>query len=367
MRIGQIGFHSCIRQHKVGWEQCRIGWEVHLVGHMVAQTHSWNTYSSVHLYNPINGETIDTRQLGNIVRMLRPYVDLFHVHNEPNWIFDVVKSNTDVPVVFDIHDWTSLRRVSEPPAVELEAEKIAIAKADGFGVPSEGYYERLKKITEKPIVCYQSRVGSWLFPEIPKEKIGGFVYAGGLSDENDQDMNYAYRDWSGFAKELAEEKDVYLYSANPIRSDRYKHDRVHAAGPFSYPELLANMARHSVGIVGSPMVLQDFEDSMPNKLFEYIASGLPVVVLNAPEAKRFVEKHKLGYGVTNAKEAIEAATELENDGTLADRRWDYAMEAEIPKITGLYRKVLGQCTKKDIAPPQHQANPEDQAGQKEAT
>lgn len=41
---------------------------------------------------------------------------------------------------------------------------------------------------------------------------------------------------------------------------------------------------------------------MPNKLFDYIALGLPIVVLNSEEAGSFVEKHKIGFYFKEAKE-----------------------------------------------------------------
>jgi len=333
---------------------------------MIAQTHSWNTYSSVHLYNPIGeNNTIDARQLTNTVRILEPHVDLYHVHNEPNWIFEVTKRATGKPVVFDIHDWTSLRRVMEPPANEIEAEKFALEHADGFCVPTNGYYKRINELTQKPTVMVPSKVGSWLFPDMPK-KVGGFVYAGGLSSGEDSNINYAYRDWSEFAKELAEKIPVYCYTANPMEPGKYKHENIHIAGPLVYPEMLRSIAQHSVGIVGSPIKLLDFEDSLPNKLFEYISAGIPVIVLNSPEAKAYVEERKLGVGVADAKEAIEAYEMLSRDYDVTKARWEYAMEAELPKLTGFYREVLGQCINVNVVPPQHQANPSDQAGQKEA-
>jgi hypothetical protein len=57
------------------------------------------------------------------------------------------------------------------------------------------------------------------------------------------------------------------------------------------------LSQHSVGIVGTPYPLSDFADSMPNKLFEYVAAGLPVICINAPEAAKYAEANGLGMGV----------------------------------------------------------------------
>ncbi|MHC4951670.1 MAG: hypothetical protein ACYTEU_11910, partial [Planctomycetota bacterium] len=143
---------------------------------------------------------------------------------------------------------------------------------------------------------------------------------------------------------------------------QYEHEKVEVSPPKIYPELLDSLGTHTAGLVGSPYPLQDFTDSVPNKLFEYIASGLPCVVINSPEAQRYVEKHKLGLGVADPKEAIEALHALSNDTSVIKKRWEHAMEAEIPKLTGFYQEVLCQCTASQV--PQNSASPKDEAGPK---
>lgn len=320
-----------------------MGDQVHFVSHMISPAHSWNTYSSVNLFDAGGDGNIDTRQLANAVQLLSPHVDLFHVHNEPNWLFDAVKKHTDKPVVFDIHDWSSLRKSAPVPEFEIEQEKIALANADGFITPSKGYLQRIETLTRKPCVQVYSKVGSWLFPT-PSEPKPGLTFEGGVCEGTKDVFNYPYRNWAEWAKEAAGhlegEEKVYFYTANTNNYESYQHEKVEVSQPLAYPALLQALSQHSVGIVGSPFPVEDFEDSMPNKLFEYVASGIPVICLNSPEAKRFVEEHGLGVGVADPQEAVKAMRELSRDCDIRKRRWEYAMEAEIPKLAGFYREVM---------------------------
>jgi len=52
---------------------------------------------------------------------------------------------------------------------------------------------------------------------------------------------------------------------------------------------------------------------LPNKLFEYIMAGLPVIVNNAPEMRKLVEQHNIGIVLHSltTKSLSQALNELE--------------------------------------------------------
>jgi glycosyltransferase involved in cell wall biosynthesis len=45
-----------------------------------------------------------------------------------------------------------------------------------------------------------------------------------------------------------------------------------------------------------PNLCRNFRMALPNKIFEYLASGLPIVVADYPEARKIADDH--GVGVT---------------------------------------------------------------------
>jgi glycosyltransferase involved in cell wall biosynthesis len=70
--------------------------------------------------------------------------------------------------------------------------------------------------------------------------------------------------------------------------------KVRIIGPASQPELLRVTAGADVGVIPYlPVGLNNYYTT-PNKLFEYIAAGVPVVGSRLPELRRFVEGYGLG-------------------------------------------------------------------------
>jgi glycosyltransferase involved in cell wall biosynthesis len=108
-----------------------------------------------------------------------------------------------------------------------------------------------------------------------------------------------------------------------------------------YNELLMQMSRHSAGLVGSPYPLDDFKDSMPNKLFEYVSAGLPVIVINSPEASKYVEENGLGVSIQDASEVGKALEELKGKSLLRER-WKFTLEGEISSLVSLYEELCGK-------------------------
>ena len=129
LSVGVVSYHACIRAHKMAWSMLDLGHHIHLLSNFVAGGHSWNTYTSSHRFEcEFPGGRADSRQLRNEVRLLDKYVDVWHVHNEPNWLFRVVKEEATKPIIFDIHDWTTLRQSAPIDPMEVEDEKLVIRR-----------------------------------------------------------------------------------------------------------------------------------------------------------------------------------------------------------------------------------------------
>lgn len=354
MRIAHISLHGCIRMHKIAMSQTLMGHPCHVLANFIAPAHSSNGYASVHKWDiEADKDSFPTSpQLAEEIRILSPHVDIFHVHNEPNWIFRTVKENTNKPVVFDIHDWTSLRRVSDPPAFELIEEKYALENADGFVVPSKGYLDKIREESNKPSILAYSMVPQFLFPEVDG-KSEGLVYAGGVKGKNVEFIyNYEYRNWAAFSQLAVNltDREFDFYTANGGEDFcEYENEKIHMHPPKIYPDMMQSIAGHEAGIVGAPIEILDFRDSMPNKLFEYISAGVPAIIINAPEAQAFVEQNDLGVGIRDVSELPEALEKLTNHNVSLDR-WGFTMESQIPKVLALYEEI--RCAQSPRAIPQ---------------
>ncbi|MDQ7041234.1 MAG: glycosyltransferase [Rhodothermus sp.] len=98
-------------------------------------------------------------------------------------------------------------------------------------------------------------------------------------------------------------------------------DRVYLLPPVLPDELLAVTASADIGLVLLEDTCLNHRLALPNKLFEYLAAGVPVLVSDLPELRRVVETYGVGYVVdTHNREALTAAMRrLAEDASLRRR------------------------------------------------
>ena len=71
-------------------------------------------------------------------------------------------------------------------------------------------------------------------------------------------------------------------------------DRLILEGPVPSRDVTAAARGADAGIWTLPELCRNFTYALPNKLFEYIATGLPLLAANYPEARRLVTTHDVG-------------------------------------------------------------------------
>lgn len=121
--------------------------------------------------------------------------------------------------------------------------------------------------------------------------------------------------------------------------------RTHFAGPVPPEALLSHTAQADVGV----SLLEDSCDNhrlaLPNKLFEYVAAGLPVVVSDLPEAARLVRERRIGYPADPADPgsvaaALRTALAQRSDeglrGRLAEAGAELSWEREKRRLLAVY-------------------------------
>ena len=79
---------------------------------------------------------------------------------------------------------------------------------------------------------------------------------------------------------------------------------------------------------------------MPNKLFSYLAAGLPVVAYNAAECAEFIEKHGVGIVIEKIDDLRDRYDEHEGiREVVKEKRHEFTMETQVNKIKSLYEHV----------------------------
>lgn len=95
----------------------------------------------------------------------------------------------------------------------------------------------------------------------------------------------------GFGKVEQELKDFTV--------EKGMKDRVHFLGRLAY-EKLPNYAKIAdIGMVLEQPIGKSFEFSLPNKLFDFIHAGLPIIASPLVEVKNIIEEYKVGVLIEN--------------------------------------------------------------------
>lgn len=346
-RVGNIVLHSCIRAHKIGWGLKKLGHNVVLFSENMNHAHAWWDYDcAVKLFNnPDNLEEYPFWHLKSTLETIEPLVDIWHCHNEPDWIVPTVREVSDKPIIYDIHDLRSARE-----GTVADWEKQSLEKCDGISVVSDRYKQKI--YNGKPIREILSCVPEILYPQKRcKVQQGGVVYEGGLG--SDDGKEFSCRNWAGsFKKILKTGTPVWAYAASSASSlSQYRDSGVMVLGPFRYDLLIGNLTSHDAGLVGSPVPDPMFDGAMPNKLFEYLAAGLPIIAFNAGKSvEEFILATGIGAIADNLDEIPDILNHFKKEKT-RDHVWEarkgWSMESQMPKVVSLYDEVFKQRNAKD--------------------
>jgi glycosyltransferase involved in cell wall biosynthesis len=124
--------------------------------------------------------------------------------------------------------------------------------------------------------------------------------------------------------------------------------RLHFYPPVPLAQLLSFTTQADVGVSLLEDTCENHRLALPNKLFEYLAADLPVVVSDLPEMRRLVTERGVGW-VTNSGDPADIARVLDDalgsrdDAALHERVRAAAAELNWPheraRLTDLYAKL----------------------------
>ncbi len=330
MKIVQIGHHCCVRLQKQAIALSQIH-DVHLLAHRIpVNVDCYKTiahwHNSTHLMNELK---------------LHSDADIFHIHNEPNWMVFIVKEVfPNKKVVLDIHDAMKIR--SDKWEDQKTEERAAFEMADALVHVNEPCMKLLG--TDKPQIA---------LPPYPNDRdmqyhswyrTGGIVYEGLVQiDKSVKVMQYA--NYLNLAKGLYDAHiPFHIHSPklnNKEIGDEYK-DICFIEKCLPYRSLLKQLGVYDWGLVGNIDKYKEWRLAAPNKLFEYLAAGLPVIAMNADWCEDFVVKHGVGISVKSVKEIKNRWDERkECQRNVFIKRRQFTMEKNLEGLENLYKRILG--------------------------
>jgi glycosyltransferase involved in cell wall biosynthesis len=304
-------------------------------------------------------------------------IDLIHCHNGPDTLTNLCIDcfRGQVPIVHDIHDLMSARVTEyddmrnearpggDPVAAEAEValevwqpeERRAIEESDAvIAVSNEILEIALGHGYDLPntTAVYANYIPARFIPdELPvtpawdESRPLRVVYEGSLNSDGG---HYDLRGIFTAVASLGLEIHIYPSRAEPAYAelaDTVPGIVYHRSLP---PEqLYEELPHYDLGWAGfnDALNLAHLETVLPNKLFEYVACGLPVLSFRHRALTSFIEAHSVGLvidRVAQIGEILDAKRMASLRQSVLAQRRDFTVEANIGLVADLYHRLTAQ-------------------------
>jgi glycosyltransferase involved in cell wall biosynthesis len=361
MRVLYVQPQPCIRALKYGEGLCKMHPDIRLYFAYLGKTLSelyghgdecfeeWFQLGA----NP-------ARELLNIVST--HHVDLIHSHNAPDTLTDMCINlfGGGIPIVHDIHDLMSARQTSYEDGLDRrgddrnwrEEERRAIERSDAVITVSDAIFSMVRRQGYRlPEIAYvyanyiPKRFIPKTLPQVERsitDRPIRIVYEGFISSNGG---HYDLRDI--FRSLAAEGFEVHVY---PSR-DNLDYETLARSEPkivyhpsLTPEELFREITQYDFGWVGFNDTLNrvHLDTVLPNKLFEYIACGLPIISFPHEALAHFLRAHHVGLvintvsGLAQRLRGPEMVVARENVRKL---RWNFTVEANLGRVVDVYHRL----------------------------
>lgn len=297
------------------------------------------------------------RDLRGVLDDFRP--DVVHSHNLPDRLTVLALQRTDgrVPVVHDCHDLQSLRRTPyedgfPEPADPLELERAAVEGCTALIAVSDEMLGELRDRYALPrhTLCFANFAVARDLPASlpsPNRPVGSpprVVYQGTLSTNGG---HYDLRDL--FRAAVAGGIALDIYPSRP--SPAYEELAAQVAGlrcleKLDPRRLLQILPEYDFGwaLFNPALNASHLHTALPNKVYEYVGCGLPVLTRGHRAIARLVAEHGIGLDLTRLDDLGTQLREVDAPALrrrAAEVRWDLTVEANIQPVVDVYKTVVG--------------------------
>jgi glycosyltransferase involved in cell wall biosynthesis len=292
-------------------------------------------------------ETDLGEDLRRAIAEFRP--DIIHSHNLPDALTVLALDLTEgrVPIVHDVHDLQSLRRTPyedgfPEPRDGLELEQRAVEESAALVTVSDelvaeiGARHRLpaQVLTFPNYALRRDLPENLPAPDRPRNGALRLVYQGTLAVNNG---HYDLR--ALFAAITASNVRLDVYPNRPLPD--YRDVGVSLREKLTPARLFAALPAYDLGWAGFNAMLNaaHLDTALPNKVFEYVGCGLPVLTLRHKALTRMIEAHGFGVvltGLDALEEQLEALDLVSLRRQVAAIRFDFTVESQIGRLLDLY-------------------------------
>jgi Glycosyl transferase 4-like domain len=293
--------------------------------------------------------------LARAVDRVRP--DVVHSHNLPDELTVAAQRETGgrAPVIHDVHDLQSLRVTPyedgfPEPEDPLALERAAVEGSDGLLTVSDELMEEIGARYRMPgdrlaFPNYALRRDLPVALPPPERPLGErprLVYQGTLSTNGG---HYDLREVFRRIVEGGASLDVYSARASGAYRDLARslpHVRYHE--PLEPPALMRELTAYDFGWAGFNPELNalHLDTALPNKAYDYIACGLPVLTLGHRALTRMIAEAGVGVSLDSPDDLGRRLRELDLPALrrrVAAARERLTVEGNILRVAAFYRRL----------------------------
>jgi hypothetical protein len=300
--------------------------------------------------------------LGKLVAELKRLVkdfsiDLIHSQNAPDLLTRAaVEATNEVPIIHENQDVISLRRTPYTPESDVEREladeRIANQTCSARIHVSRGLMDYIRsKYGAKKEIVFPNYVSKSLVPRSCKRKLSEsdgnihIIYEGTLSSFPGD--HYDLKDiFTGLA-----DHGYYVHIYDSHSNQDYArladtHNSIHYHGHKDPRQLPFEITKYDYGWAGFNVSRnkEHIDVALPNKLFEYLTSQLPVLSFPHKAQKEFIQANGVGLVFEDLNDLDcqikEQDTVRRLKRNVSRKRLDFTMEANIGRVLDLYGSLL---------------------------
>ena len=291
-----------------------------------------------------------TPMVKNVENICKKYnVDILHTHNYPdnygNWGLQI-RDSIGIPVVHECHDigyeYASAEADKVTEHVMKNVNKI-ITVSSGM----DEYLDKRYGVKDKCTIIYPYP-NQKLLPikmRSMSPECNRMVYQGGLSLNDAPTSKYNHRFYKNIFNTLGRQRlKIEVYPAHPeTKPTNHGYFIIRSHVP-DISKLYTILTQYDFGFVGYHKTKSEVMDiAMPNKLFEYIACGLPILGMDYDLISKFVTDNK--FGVIINKNSLSLPKDFKQQMidakmNVLKRRSEFIMENQIHKLKEVYDSVL---------------------------
>lgn len=286
---------------------------------------------------------------GDLERVLVEWEpDLVHSHNLPDALTVLALELADVPVIHDVHDMHSLRSTPyedgfPDPGDADELERAAVEGCAGLITVSDVLLGELAARYELPArtrVHPNYALARDLPAAVPEPADGPprLVYQGTLSRGGGH-----YDLYDIFGAIAAQGIELHVFAAREAAAYRTLAG-VTVHDPLPPGALMRALPAYDFGWAGFNAALNGahLDTALPNKAFEYVGCGLPVVTLRHRALARLVEEEGIGIVLDRVEDLGAALAAIDVPSLrrrVAAARGRFTVEGNMGQIVELYDEL----------------------------